>query len=88
MGDEERRVGGVNDHHAHFVVGCDLRAESSEFDDQLGVEQVDRWVVDRRPADSVPDGDPESLIVVVAHGKTLCDGVVTWLSSGIGRTWK
>ena len=69
--------------HAHFVVGGDLRRRTGRVRPiSVRIQQVDRWVVDRRAADAVADRDSKLLVVVVGHGKTVCDAVVTCSSSG------
>ena len=47
---------------------ADLLGEPRQLADEVDVQQIDRWIVHRRAADAVPDCDPKSLIVLVAHG--------------------
>ncbi len=77
MGDEELGVGRVHDHHAHLFVRGDLRNEAAELENQIGIQQVDRWIVDGRAADPVSNGDSNVLVVVIGHEQTLCDSVLS-----------
>ena len=82
--DEEVRVGRVHDHDANLVVCGHFGGEAAELDDQAGVQQIDRRIIDGRATDAVADHDSNVLIVPVGHGQTLCDEVVMRLSSGFG----
>ena len=71
--DEEFGIGRVDDQHAHLVVGRDLLRQAADLSQQRQVQQVDRRMVDGRPADTAVHGDPNELVVVIGHNETLCD---------------
>jgi hypothetical protein len=55
------------DEDADVVVRIDGAPQRRQFEDQVQIEQVDRRIVDRRPADAIGNGDANVLVVGVRH---------------------
>ena len=69
--DEELRIGRVNDEHTQRLIVGDLLSQAVDLADERHVEQVDRWIVDRRAADRIVDRDAQKPVVVVSHEQTV-----------------
>ena len=52
--DEEFRIGRVDDQHPHLVIDRDLAQQAVDLGQQRNIQQVDRRMVDRGPANAVP----------------------------------
>jgi hypothetical protein len=55
------------DEDADVVVRSDGAPQRHQFEDQVQIGQVDRRIVDRRPADAIGNGDANVLVVGVRH---------------------
>ena len=69
--DEELRIGRVHDEHTQRLIVGDLSSQAVDLADERHVEQVDRWIVDRRAADRTVDRDAQKPVVVVSHEQTV-----------------